>query len=428
MFLLCGLILLTGFWFSACQSSQNQKTTLTLSTWGSAQELQVLKALIREYEITHPDIQVEILHIPENYYQKLHLLIAANQAPDVIFTNSISFPTYAAHNVFLDLHPRLIQSQTLSVEDFYPASLKAFTWQDGRTPPILGALPRDVSNLVIYYNQDLFQQAGLSPPTADWDWNSFLKTAQALTKDTNGDGGLDQFGISFYAKPPLFWMPFVWSAGETLFSHNFEDIQLSEANALQALQFYGDLRNKYHVAPRQVESGSATMSQMFLQGKLAMMVSGRWSVPVLREQATFHWDVVPFPKGPVGESRVGIDASGYAIAAKTEHPDESFELVEFLLSQKALTAFTESGLIIPARPDVANSPVFLAPGQTPQNSQAFLEVIPTGVPTHTPPRWNEIAEELTLALQAVWDGKQTAEEAVMAISPKLERMLRTRPQ
>lgn len=419
--LLAGLLLIALCILPGCESANSGKTTVQLSTWGSAQEVAVLKDLLKEFEVAHPAIHVDLMHIPENYYQKLHILIAGDMTPDVIFTNSISFPIYAAHGVFMDLRPLLKNSQALKESDFYEPSLKAFTWQG-----TLSALPRDVSNLVIFYNADMFKQAGLAPPKADWTWQEFLDSARDLTRDTNNDGDPDIFGFSFYAKPPLFWLPFVWSAGGDLFSPDLKQTVLDQPAAVQGLQWYADLRNKWHVAPKKVESGGATMSDLFMKEKLAMMVSGRWSVPVLREQAKFHWDVVPFPKGPAG-SRVGIDASGYAISAKSAHPKEAFELVQFLLSKHAIEKVTESGLIVPARKDVAESSQFLAPGQAPAHGRAFLDVIPNGVPTRTPPRWNELSEEVQLALEPVWDGQQDAASAVKAIKPTLNHILEVSP-
>ncbi len=416
--------------------AQSSKTRIQLSTWGSAQEVTVLKTLLRDFERGHPKIQVQLLHIPENYYQKLHILVAGDMAPDVIFTNSLSFPIYASQGIFRDLRPYLAPkatgasdgaSEALSEAQFYPQALKAFTWQPATGKPVLGALPRDISNVVIFYNRDLLTQAGLSAPQPGWSWEQFREMADRLTVDVNNDGDPDQFGISFYSTPPLFWLPFVWSAGGDLFSPDLRQFTLNQPKALAGLRFYADLRNKWHVAPKKVESGGASMSQLFLQQKVAMLVSGRWSVPVFREQAKFHWDVVPLPVGPSGQSRVGIDASGYAISAKSKHPAESFELIRFLLSKTSVRTVTESGLIVPSRPDVATSAAFLSPDQAPAHGQAFLDVIPQGVPTHTPPRWNEVAEELGLALEPVWDAQQDAGEAMNQAKPKMDALLEVSP-
>jgi multiple sugar transport system substrate-binding protein len=416
-----------------CVKKPDGKVHIQLSSWGSAQEVSVLKSLLKEFEATHPQVQVELLHIPENYYQKLQLLVAGDLTPDVIFTNSISFPVYASQGIFMDLRPLLakqaagVEGLSLSTKYFYPAALQAFTWKTAEGKEILGALPRDVSNVAIFYNRELFQRAGIPEPSANWTWAQFLETAKKLTLDTNNDGDPDQFGISFYSKPPLFWLPFVWSAGGDLFSPDLRQVTLNSPAAIKGLQFYADLRNQWHVAPKKVESGGVTMSQLFLQQKLAMMVNGRWSVPVLREQAKFQWDVAPLPVGPGGKSRVGIDASGYAISAKTPHPQACFELVRFLLSQKAIAAVTESSLIVPARRDVAESALFLAPGQAPAHGRVFLDSIPDGVPTRTPPRWNELVEELGLALEPVWDGQQDAASAVKSVKPKLQHLLEVSP-
>lgn len=395
---------------------------MQFSTWGSAEEMAVTRELVAEFEATHPNIHVEILHIPDQYYQKLHILIAGGMAPDVIFTNSIYFPVYAGQGIFRDLTPYLAQSRSLKPSDFFPASLKAFTWTPAQGAGMLGAIPRDISDLVVFYNRDLFQAAGVKDPEDAWTWEAFLEKARALTVDADQDGHPEQFGVSFNRTPPLFWLPFVWSAGGDLFSADFSKVLLNSPEAIRGLTFYSDWRNRYHIAPRQVESGSATMSQLFLQQKIAMMVSGRWSVPVFREQAKFHWDVVPLPRGPAG-SRVGIDGSGYALSAQAAHPEAGWALIEFLTSRKALEKVTSSGLIVPARQDVAHSNVFLNPDASPKNSRAFIQVIADGVPTHTPPRWNEISENLGLALDPVWDGKTTSQAAVDTVVPSLQKLL-----
>jgi multiple sugar transport system substrate-binding protein len=248
--------------------------------------------------------------------------------------------------------------------------------------------------------------------------------SKRLTSDNDKDGHPERFGVSFNRTPPLFWLPYVWSAGGNLVNEARNRCLLNQPASLNGLAFYADLRNRHHVAPRQDESGSATMSDFFLQQKIAMMVSGRWSVPVLREQAKFQWDVVPFPKGTAG-SRVGIDASGYAIASATKHPEAAWKLVRHLLSRKAVEDVTASGLIVPARQEVAESRVFLEPGKSPANSKAFLLAMDHGVPTQSVPRWNEVAEVVNLALEPAWDGKKTVADALKNTCTQVDAMLET---
>ena len=145
------------------------------------------------------------------------------------------------------------------------------------------------------------------PPSPDWTMDQMLATAKKLTRDDNGDGHPEQFGISFQDFF-LFWFPYVWSYGGDLLSADHSDFTLDSPEAVQGLQFYADLRNKHHVAPTAAESGATKMSQMFMNGKLAMVVNGRWAVPLYRQNLKFGWDIVASPKGPKG-SVVDADAS-----------------------------------------------------------------------------------------------------------------------
>lgn len=421
------LICLTSALFSGCHSKENHsdKTVLRFSTWGSAEELKVLNRLVEQFEVANPQIDVQVLHVPDQYFQKLHILIAADMAPDVMFTNSLYVPVYSAYGVFADLTPYVTQAKGLiKADDFYPQALTACTGRvQSSRKSILAAIPRDISNLVVFYNRNLFDKAHQPFPQPNWTWDEFLKTSHALTVDQDKDGHPEQFAIGFNRTPPLFWLPYVWSAGGDLFNPDLTKPLFEEASVIKGLQFYADWRNRYHIAPTQKEAGQATMSQLFLQEKTAMMVSGRWSVPVFRKQAQFDWDVVPLPQGPAG-SRTGIDASGFAMSSKTPNPKAAWQLISFLSSQKASQAYAESGLIVPARLDVALSDTFLNPAEKPAHSRVFLDVIAKGVPTHTPPRWNEISEMLGVALDPVWDGLKTPKEALNPLSAQIQPLLK----
>lgn len=411
----------------ACQvpgSAPDTRTPLRLATWGSAQEIATLRALLTDFERAQPAIRVELLHIPEQYFQKLHLLAAADMMPDVMLINSLQFPVYARAGLMADLSPWLARESGLSAQVFYPQALQAFYFRP--TPQAkrlaLGALPRDVSNLVVYYNRDLFRRAGLSPPQAGWTWASFLKTAKALTRDEDHDGRPEQFGVSFSRREPIYWLPYVWSAGGHLFNADRTALALDSPHALAGLAYYARWTTTAHIAPRKAEIAAATMSQWFLQQRLAMFISGRWSTPVLRQQATFGWDVAPLPRGPAG-SRVGIDASGYAMAAHSRYPEAAWRLIAFLSTRPAQARFCASGLIVPARRDVAESPLFLAPDEPPRHGRVFLDAIASGIPTPSHPAWDELSEALTLALEPVWEGRQSPREAIRGLNADARRIL-----
>jgi multiple sugar transport system substrate-binding protein len=400
---------------AACSPGRPEHV-IQFSSWGSPEEMAILRPLVAEFEKQNPGLKVDLLHIPDKYFQKLHTLLAANLVPDVMFLNNINFPAYASNDAFLPLEPFLHSSTVLKATDFYPQTLDGFKWQGQ-----LQGLPRDASNVVVFYNQDLFDAAGVPYPRPDWTLADMRETARKLTQDHNKDGNPEVFGVSFH-KNFLFWSPYLWSEGGDFFNPERTRATLSTPAAVAGIQHHADLRHKDKVAPTSAQAGSSTMAQMFMQGKLAMQLNGRWAVPLYRQGVTFRWDIVPFPQGPAG-SIVDADASGWVISKRARNPQNAWKLVEFLASRKASEAFTKPGLIIPARKDVATSPVFLDPLQPPASSQLFLNALENGKPTPTVPYWNEAIETLNGALEPVWEGTQTAEQALKGIDEKLNRLL-----
>ena len=368
------LILCTLFicCISSCGCTKKEtKTTIEFASWGSKSETDILKPLLSEFEKENPDIKIEFMHIPQNYFQKIHLLFASNKAPDVIFINNLYLPIYANANLLEELS---------TDESFYPQAIQALSWK-GK----LYAIPRDVSNLVIYYNKDLFDKKHIKYPNKNWNFNDFLEISQKLTDENT-------FGISF-EEDPLFYLPYLMSNCGGILP---EEINKKESQ--NAINFYADLRKKYHTAPLKSESASATMAQMFLQEKLGMYLSGRWMVPKLREEASFNWDIAQFPKGSCG-SIVQLDASGWSVAKSSKHKTEAIKLVNYLSSTQSSEKFAQSGLIVPARKDAANSKYFLDNKQ-PENAKIFLDIIKTSKPTPVTINYREITDKLKKDMEA----------------------------
>lgn len=355
--------------FPGC-TKQSDKTLIKFASWGSKSEVDIIKPIIKEYENKNPNVKIDFIHIPQNYFQKIHLLFASNTAPDVIFINNLNLPIYANANVL----------EELSVpEGFYPQAIKALSYK-GK----LYAIPRDVSNLVIFYNKDLFDRLNVPYPKENWTFNDFLTTSQKLTKNNS-------FGISF-EEDIMFYLPYLMSEGGGVLSDDLSNLIIEKNESKKGLSFYADLRKKYHVAPLKYESASATMAQLFLQEKIAMHLTGRWLVPKYRTDAKFDWDIINFPHGSVG-SVVPLDASGWAVSKYSKHKDEAKKFIDFLASKECCEKFTKSGLIVPARIDVSESEIFLD-GKKPKNAKVFIETIKTSKPTPVSVNYNEISNDI----------------------------------
>jgi multiple sugar transport system substrate-binding protein len=392
---------------AAC--SQQTATGISFSTWGSVDEIATVKTLLAEFQRQNPDVPVTLIHIPDEYPHKLRLMAAGGAMPDVMFLENQTLAGFAAKGVLRDLDDRLQQDVELHEGDFFPASLTALRWQRQ-----LFAVPRDVSNLVIYYNQDLFDKDGVGYPRANWTYDDMVAKAKQLTH------GEQQFGMGF-SPFPIYWLPYIWSEGGDVMDAGMQHSTLLSEPTRRGLQRYHDLRHRWHVAPTEAQVGNARPSQLFAQGKVAMIVGGRWLVPGYRQKLGFRWDVAPFPRGQAG-SVVDADASGWGISKQCREPDKAWRLIRFLAGKQASSAFTASGLIVPARKDVAASPAFLQ--GKPASGAVFLDCLKTARPTLSPPAYDEILYDLIDTLPVAWNDEQSLDSVLPTLSKRMDVLLR----
>ena len=342
--------------------SSNDKTVIKFSTWGSKSEIEILKPIIKEFENQNSDVKVELLHIPQNYFQKIHLLFASNTAPDVIFINNLNLPFFAKAKVLKPIDK--------DMKGFDLKAVEALSF-DGK----VYAVPRDISIVVIFRNRDIFKECNVGLNSPDWTLDEFLETSKKIK-------ACGKFAISFEESPALFYLPYIMSEGGELLDEYGRDLYYSE-NTQTGLMFYSNLRKKYNTAPTKSQSANLTMAQMFLQQKLAMHLTGHWLVPKYKQEANFDWDTITFPKGKYG-SVTPLDASGWAISASSKHPLEAQRFIDFLSSKENIEKMAQNGLIIPARLDVLN-------GKFSNDSinKAFINALKTTKKTISAPNYSE---------------------------------------
>lgn len=373
---------------SGCAQKQSEKVVVKFSAWGSQSETAILKPLLDEFETENSDIKIEFLHVPQNYFQKIHLMFASNLAPDVVFMNNFYSQKYIKADLLTDLTPYF--QKELSEKIFFDKATESSSYNEK-----LYVVPRDVSDLVVYYNKDIFKKNNMPYPDEDWTIKDYVKISQKLTsKGVWGTG---------FERDPLYWLPFLFSNCTGILSNDGKNVIVNSSDSQKALREYADIVNKYHAAPDKSQSASLTMAQLFIQGRLAMQISGRWLVPKYRSDVNFDWDIVQFPRGACG-SVTGVDTSGYAVAKSSQHKDEAVRLIKFLSSKDSMSKLAQSGLIIPARKDAAYSDDFLAADKKPKNALAFLEAAKSGKVTPVNENYQELTDRLNKDLEPLFEG------------------------
>ncbi|OYD15999.1 hypothetical protein CH333_04585, partial [candidate division WOR-3 bacterium JGI_Cruoil_03_44_89] len=113
-------------------------------------------------------------------------MIGGGTPPDVFYMGIEDFPVYVSGGSLMNLEPFLQEDTTWNAGEYYQVLLGGFRYRDS-----LYGIPKDWSPLVLYYNKNLFDEAGVSYPDENWTWDDFLDAAIKITKDENGDGEPD---------------------------------------------------------------------------------------------------------------------------------------------------------------------------------------------------------------------------------------------
>lgn len=401
---------------SACSLAGGEPEQISFMVFGDPAEFNAYQELVNAFHEKHPEIEVELIHVPSqgDYRTRLATDFAAGTPPDVTLMNYRRYAAFATEGQLEPVGPYLDESEVISEEDFYPVALQGFIW-DGE----LMCLPQNLSSLVIYYNEDLFDAAGIPYPADKWSWDEFLAAAQALTQDTDGDGVIDQYGVGI--SPELQRLaPFVWQNGGVIVDDDAQPRRttLARPPSLEAFQWFVDLRQEHGVVPTREEEASQDSESRFIDGTVGMFFNSRRGTPTYREIESFSWDVAPLPSGE--ESASILHSDGYCLSAATENKDAAWTFIEFANSVEGQTIVAGSGRTVPSLIEVAESEAFLDPTQAPSRSQVFLDAMDIMHLVPVLSTWNEIESTANEEIERAFYGDITVEEAANLIFQRTE--------
>ena len=393
---------------AACGAQPAGPAQVSFMVFGDTAEKAAYEQLVSAFERAHPNVDVALVHIPgqSDYRRRLAADFAAGTPADVVLLNYRRYAAFAARGVLEPLGPYLDRSSLITSGDFYQQALDPFYWRG-----TLACIPQNLSSLAVYYNKDLFAAAGVPLPQAGWTWDDFLSAAQQLTRDTDGDGVTDQYGLG--TEVSIFRLaPFIWQNGGDL----VDDAQaptrltLDSPAALEATRWFVDLQVRHHVVPDVAQEQAEASESRFIGGRTAMFLNSRRGVPTYRTITAFDWDVAPLPRGrqPAGI----LHADAYCMAKAALNKAAVWSFIEFANSAEGQRIIAASGRTVPSLRSVAESPAFLDPAAKPANSRVFLDGIADirGVPVMA--TWVDIEDLVGEELERAFYGSATVDEAV----------------
>ncbi len=353
-------------------SLAQENIVLQVANWGGAEEVKSEEEIVQKFMAGHPGVKVVFETIPSGYKEKILTRIAGGNPPDVFLLDSIILPAFFRHQILVDLIP-YIKKYQIDLSAYFPNVL-AIAQQDSQ----LFAIPKDFNSLLMFYNKNLFDQAGLPYPQTGWSWDDYLTVCRKLTHDVDGDGRIDQYGTALSVRFFL-WQPWLWLCGGDLLSPDGSQASgyLNSPASLRAVTFLADLKRQYQVTPEsQSLSSQGLMTSLFFTGRIATMVNGHWLVLAIREylaSSQLRIGVVSLPLPPGGTRATVMYESGWCVAKGVKNEALAAELALFLGGETAARLRSQSSIAIPAIKKIAEEQLRADPWGI---EQAFYDEIP----------------------------------------------------
>ncbi|WP_274362803.1 ABC transporter substrate-binding protein [Paenibacillus thermotolerans] len=413
--------------------ASNEKVELKFMFWGSAFEKQAVEKMVQAFEKSHPNIKINAQHVTGDYTTKINTLMASNELPDVAYLGESLALKWAEQGKVLDMTPYLDAHPQLA--ERIPQTYYYFA--PGKTIGTNTA----AETINLFYNKDLFEEAGIEPPPANaedaWTWDEFVDVAKRMTKDKNGktpfDTGFDkdnivQFGISV----PTWsagWYPFLKSNGGDITNEDGTEFIMNSPEAAEVFQNLQDLMYKHYVAPNATQQQNLPATSVRLQTrKVAMAIDGQWSIlDFASSKLNFGIGVLPKLKEP----KTMILGAPTVIFSTTKHPDEAIEFYMYHNDPEQVDLYAQ-GLWMPLELKYYQDQQFIDKwtkndAHPPEYKEAVIDYTLEHAersPSYTLKNWAEIDPKLGAGLDNIWTNnkpvKETLDELKKTIDPLLQ--------
>ena len=400
-----------------CAADTEENVHLSMAFWAEQSEIDRLDQLLEIWKADHPNVTLDYTYCAgPDYPTKLQVWFSSGKAPDVIRMSRDIFSPFASEDLFADLTPYLEASGS---EGCWEESLLDIFDFDGE----LLSLPYMYSNYVIAYNKDIFDEANLEYPTADWTETEFVELAKTLT---SGEGPEKTYGMWFggwvcelvralYGEPKMY---------------DTENMVMQATNNEKfkaAFQLLGDLHKDGYCSN---EVTKTTTTGGFVTGKYAMSIAQTGDIASYQKQIgdNFKWDIVELPISETYDTRwnTNMRLQGFGMSKTTEHPELAYDLIEYMTTNyEVQKAVDEDGVGIPALTEYLESEEFKTNygGGLAYNKEAFVNMAKVGTSWEYAGIWADINDTLTSEFNAYITGATDIDTALDNLQKKGEAVI-----
>ncbi|MFC7405679.1 ABC transporter substrate-binding protein [Georgenia alba] len=378
---------------AACGNRGTGDEASSMYTWiSNASDRAQWEAFITAAQQEDPDFRLR-LEGPsyDDYWTTVHTRMGAADAPCLLTTQAAR--AQELDDILMPLDD-LAAQHGLDLDDYNDAMIDALTI-DGT----VRAIPYDAEPVVLYYNKDLFAEAGLEEPGLDYTTEQFLSDAQALTRD-------GRYGL---AVPPVFTggpgVPLASANGNVPVADG--ELQLTDPGFVEDMQFSFDLVAEHGVAsPPQSGDPSDIHLQEFTSGNAAMIIDGPWFYETLTTETDAEVGIAVVPSRS-GQPQGNIQGSGFGISHSCDDPEAAFEKIMQITTPEVVG---EVGRTRGTVPSIEESVDAWAEGKPEEDVAVVETLLASGVPLETTPTWNELETTFTRYSSEGYRGNRSAEE------------------
>jgi multiple sugar transport system substrate-binding protein len=399
--------------------------TLSVQSFGGP----ILEPVLKAFEQQNPQVKVEESVAPAGgaataYQTSLLTEKLAGNLPDIVNPQDVLSPTLSTDGITQSLTPYLKKGDPYHQDYWLPNILASYIPTIGKDKGQVFALPNEADAVVIAYNENEFQSAGVPVPTDNWTWSQMMADAAKLKKVQ--DGVQTQWGICDAPDWQAMYNPLMKAFGATSLSET--SANLASGASIKAWKMLIDPTMNGEAVPYATYlSNSTNCTAMFDSGQVAMSVEVRGDLPTMRPAiaSKFNWDVVPMPfvQGVHGQTRpTGAGSIAWAMSSQDKNIPLTLAFFKFLFSQQGQTAEENGYGVVPAIPSaLQGGAAWTKLAGPPNNTQAFTVAAKSGtIAPQTPNTVYSLTQtDIPKAIEGVVDNHESYQQAFSELQSEI---------
>lgn len=388
--------------------SDHEEVTLSYAIWNKDQE-PLYRELADRFEEDNPGIKIEIEVIPyDQYLTKIEMASQGGTAPDLFWMNGPNFIKYAKSGVLEPLE-EFVEKDNYDLSVYPDSLVELYTHNDD-----LYGMPTVWDTIGLFYNKELFDEAGVDYPTEDWTWEDLVEASEKLTDEDKGVWGIaatctDQQG--FYNT--------IFQNNGYIVSEDKSHSGYDKPEAIKGIQCWVDLIEKGY-SPTYEQMTDTKAEDLFASGKVAMMYAGSWMTIKFNnsENIAGKYDVEILPK--MEKRATVLHGMSNVMYKDTEHPEETWKFMKYLSGVEAGQYLAKEGALLPAHEEAL--PAYHE-SDSELNLEAFTkqaeysEMYPTSEDTMA---WLKLQQEY---MAKAWSGEMSVKEACEELAVEMNKVL-----